>query len=242
MCPETLQKKYRPIYVPGRTFVSGGFKRVSKKRPCRICGKPTYCGFSTDEGTSICMRVSAGARGPSRNGGNIHVHTEIPIITFPPTITTPNCESIPLAPLEIRDAVFQELIRMSSASNYREELVNGPGGLLSRGLLEERATSYGALPPTKRERSSIAEILSSQVRNHFPDYAKLYSGAGVVGVPGFCQDPRAVVPIWKPRNYLMPILVIPYKDANGRIQACQIRLHARDISIGGKNTVGLHHH
>lgn len=53
--------------------VSGGFKRVSKKRPCRICGKPTYCGFSTDEGTSICIRISAGARGPSRNGGNIHV-------------------------------------------------------------------------------------------------------------------------------------------------------------------------
>jgi hypothetical protein len=46
-------------------------------------GKSTYCGFSTDEGTSICMRISAGARGPSRNGGNIHVHTEIPIFTFP---------------------------------------------------------------------------------------------------------------------------------------------------------------
>jgi hypothetical protein len=98
------------------------------------------------------MRISAGARGPSRNGGNIHVHTEIPIFTFPPTITTPDRESIPVPPLEIRDAVFQELIRISSASNYREELVTGPGGLLSRGLPEEQATRYGALPPTKRER------------------------------------------------------------------------------------------
>jgi hypothetical protein len=234
MLSEIQQNKRRPIYAPRPTLVSGGFKRVSKKRPCRICGKPTYCGFSTDEGTSICMRVSAGARGPSRNGGNIHVHNEIPIITFPPPITIPNRESIPLAPLEIRDAVFQELIRMSPASNYREELVTGPEGLLSRGLLAEQATKYGALPPTKRERSSLAGNLSSYVRNHFPEYAKRYSGAGVIGVPGFWQDDCTVVHIWKPRNYLMPILVIPYKDAKGLIQACQIRLHVRDIFVGGK--------
>jgi hypothetical protein len=57
----------------------------------------------------------------------------------------PYRESIPLPPLEIRDAVFQELIRISPASNYREELVTGPGGLLSRGLPEEQAAKYGAL-------------------------------------------------------------------------------------------------
>src|SRR4026207_937611 len=52
------QQKRKPM-------ISVGFARVSKKRPCRICGKPTYCGFSRDEGTSICMRISAGARGLS---------------------------------------------------------------------------------------------------------------------------------------------------------------------------------
>src|SRR5215211_1409547 len=176
-------------------MISVGFERVSKKRLCRICGKPTYCGFSRDEGTSICMRISAGSRGLSRNGGNIHVHPEIPFITIRPRIKRPISQSIPLAPLEIRDAVFRELIRISPASNYREELVTGPGGLLSRGLLEEQATRYGALPPTKRDRSTLAGILSSYVGNHFPNYAKLYSGAGVVGVPGFWQDPHAVVHI-----------------------------------------------
>ena len=60
-------------------MISVGLDRFSKKRPCRICGKPTYCGFSKDEGTSICMRISAGSRGLSRNGGNIHVHSEIPL-------------------------------------------------------------------------------------------------------------------------------------------------------------------
>jgi len=88
-------------------MISVGFARVSKK--CRICGKPTYCGFSRDEGTSICMRISAGSRGLSRNGGNMHVHTEIPLIAVRPTIKRPISQSVSPASLEIRDAVFQEL-------------------------------------------------------------------------------------------------------------------------------------
>ena len=42
-----------------------------------------------------------------------------------------------------------EIDRISSLSRYMEELVTGPGGLLSRGLLEHHATSYGALPANK---------------------------------------------------------------------------------------------
>ena len=138
-------------------MISVGFARVSKKRPCRICGKPTYCGFSRDEGTSICMRISAGSRGLSRNGGNIHVHPEIPFITIQPTIKRPINQSIPPAPLEIRDAVFHELIRIAPASNYIEELVAGPGGLLSRGLLAGDAAGYGALPRDEEQESSTTD-------------------------------------------------------------------------------------
>ena len=180
------------------------------------------------------MRISAGSRGLSRNGGNIHVHPEIPFITIRPRIQRPISESIPLASLEIRDAVFRELIKISPASNYREELVTGPSGLLSRGLLERHTNSYGALPPTNQQRATLAGILSDYVRANFPEHAESHSGAGIVGVPGFWQDRSGVVHIWKPRNYLMPLLVIPYKDANGLIQACQIRLHANDISFNEK--------
>jgi len=177
-------------------MISVGFQRVSKKRPCRICGKPTYCGFSRDEGTSICMRISAGSRGLSRNGGNIHVHPEIPFITIRPRIQRPIRQSIPLAPLEIRDAVFRELIRISPASNYRQELVTWPGGLLSRGLLEEHATSYGALPRTKQQRTALAAILNDYVCAKFPEYAESHSGAGVIGVPGLWQELSGKVHIW----------------------------------------------
>jgi hypothetical protein len=124
-------------------------------------------------------------------------------------------------------------MRISPAFNYRKELLSGPGGLLSRGLLAEHALNYGALPPTKRQRATLGNVLRSFVRKHFSDYAKLYSG-GVIGIPGFWQEASGLVHLWKPRNYLMPILVIPYKDANGLIQACQLRLHANDLSAGEK--------
>jgi len=90
------------------------------------------------------MRISAGARGPSRNGGNIDVHTEIPIITLRRQLRLPIANHS-AGTFEIRDAVFQELIRMSSASNYREELVTRAGGLLSLGLLEEQATKVATV-------------------------------------------------------------------------------------------------
>jgi hypothetical protein len=43
-----------------------------------------------------------------------------------------------------------------------------------------------------------------------------------------------MVQLWKPREYKMPMLVIPYKDDRGRIQACQLRLHKDDIPGGEK--------
>jgi len=97
---------------------------------------------------------------------------------------------------------------MSPASNYREELVTGPGGLLSRGLLAQHTTSYGALPPTNQQRTILAGILNDYVRANFPEHVQSHSGAGIVGVPGFWQELSGMVHIWKPHNYPMPLLVI----------------------------------
>lgn len=149
-------------------MISVGLSALAKNVRVGFAGNRLICGFSRDEGTSICMRISAGSRGLSRNGGNIHVHPKIRFITIRPRIQRPMSQSIPLASLEIRDAVFRELIRISPASNYRQELVICPGGLLSRGLLEEHATSYGALPRTKQERATLAGILNDYVSARSP--------------------------------------------------------------------------
>ncbi|MGH9971942.1 MAG: hypothetical protein ACREBG_29695 [Pyrinomonadaceae bacterium] len=113
-------------------------------------------------------------------------------------------------------------------------MVDGPDGLLSRGLLERETQNYGALPPTQKERAQLARQLRNFVIDKFPEYGRRYSYAGVVGIPGFWQDANGIVQLWKPRAYKMPMLVIPYKDDHGRIQACQLRLHRGDISEGEK--------
>ena len=173
----------------------------------------------------------------SRNNGYVHVHTDV---AFNPTTIAakPAAPKVPLAPIEIRDAVYQELIRLSPATRYRE-LIYDDDGLKARGLGPHQFDRYGALPPTQEERAELAHKLRIFVWRRFPAYARQHP-AGVIGIPGFwlsMGDKR--VQIWKPTRYnkpalVKPALVIPYRDAEGRIQACQIRLHKDDIPEGEK--------
>ncbi len=231
--PHTRQSNPRTTSA-WQPFVSNGFRKVTTKRPCRICQKTDWCGYATDERTSICMRISDGAKGTARNGGNIHVHNDVSPTSSPRKKTKPVTPSIEIAPIEIRDAVYRELIRISPAQKYYPHLVDGPDGLLSRGLLERETHNYGALPPAQKERALLAHQLRNFIIDGFPEYGRRSSYTGVVGIPGFWQSANGIVQLWKPREYKMPMLVIPYKDDHGRIQACQLRLHGGDISEGEK--------
>lgn len=115
---------------------------------------------------------------------------------------------------------------------YRPQLIDHPEvglvshGLLivSHGLLIKDTLSYGALPPTERERGRLARSLRSFAKARLPQYANL------IGIPGIWQVEEGFTQIWKPRDYGMLMLIVPYKDPDGRIQACQLRLHPDDLS------------
>lgn len=179
------------------------------------------------------MRVSNGAKGTSRNGGNIHHHIGHPLGAGERFNKIPAPRQIEIAPIEVRNTVYRELIRRSPALKYYSQLIDGPNGLLSRGLRNE-TRNFGALPRTQKERASLARTLNKFVTMRFPDYARRNTHAGIVGVPGFWQDESDNVQLWKPRDYNMPLLVIPYRDDQGRIQACQLRLHKNDVRAGEK--------
>ena len=211
-----------------------GFCRVTRHRPCRICGKFDWCGYTTDEQTSVCMRISNGSKGTARNGGNIYHHNRLFLVANPRSTKKPVSHPIEIAPIEIRNAVYEELIRRSPAVKYYSQLIDGPHGLLSRGLSEPQLQNYGALPRTRKERANLARTLNKFVTVRFPETALRNRHAGVIGVPGFWQDESNIVQLWKARDYNMPLVVIPYRDDQGRIQACQLRLHRNDISVGEK--------
>ena len=230
--PNTKQSKVGNSSQRQR-LTTNGFCRVTKHRRCRVCGKPDWCGYSADEQTSICMRVSNGSKGTSRNGGNIHHHGRLFLVGSPRFIRNP-APPIEIAPIEIRSALYEELIRRSPAVKYYSQLIDGPHGLLSRGLSEPELQNYGALPRTQKERASLARALNKFVTVRFPENALQNSHGGVIGVPGFWQDESGIVQLWKGRDYNLPLLVIPYRDDQGRIQACQLRLHRNDLRTGEK--------
>lgn len=225
----------RIINFPQRQRVAiKRFCRVTKFRPCRICMKPDWCGYTTDEQTSICMRISNGSKGTSRNGGNIFHHNRLFLVASPRVARKEAPPPIEIAPLEIRNAIYEELIRRSPAHKYYSQLIEGPGGLSSRGLSELDTQNYGALPRTQKERASLAHTLNKFLKVRFPEYARRSTHAAIIGVPGFWQDETGNIQLWSPRDYNMPLLVIPYRDDKGRIQACQLRLHRNDLRTGEK--------
>jgi hypothetical protein len=213
-----------------RTLISNGFARVNRRRPCAVCGKPDWCVYTRDEQVSICMRISAGAVRMNSHGGFIHIHSDrLPAMGLDVQQSVNDIKlSINLAPLEVRDAVYSEMIRLSPASNYDRELVSGPRGLLSRGFLQMEVSKFGALPPEMSERDKLSYKLHRFVSKHFPSVAPQRGDVPLIGIPGFWQEPNGRMRLWKKMNYDHPFLIIPYRDAEGRIQACQLRASGED--------------
>lgn len=52
---------------------SGALQRVSRQRPCPICGKPDWCSVADNGDFVICARIGDGAAKPTRNGGFLHI-------------------------------------------------------------------------------------------------------------------------------------------------------------------------
>src|SRR5262245_59432579 len=200
------------------TSTSNVFGRVNRRRPCRICGKPDWCSYVRDgDRISICMRVSDGARKINRQGGAIFIHNDW---REEKEIDVRVAADIPqslIAPIEIRDFVYGELIELSAATLYPGALVAGENGLLARGLDERHFGNYGGLPAGSRERDRIAWLLLQDINGRFPSAGSLRGG------PGFWEDWQGPH-LWKPKDYLLPRLLIPVRDRSGRIQACQMRL------------------
>jgi len=163
------------------------------------------------------MRVSDGARKVNRHGGAIFIHEDwreeraigVRVVADLPQLT--------LAPIEIRDFVYSRLIGLIPATRYRGLLITGDKGLLARGLDERHFGNYGGLPASSKERDLIARQLLQEANG------QLQIADSLRGIPGFWEDRRGAH-LWKPKDYLLPRLLIPVRDESGRIQACQMRL------------------
>ncbi len=202
------------------------YKRVSRRHPCLICGKPDWCSRTANDSISFCARVTAGADRLSRkeSWGVFYHDPELLNQSFlktgePRNFSKPPPVEIASAPLEIRDFIYNALIRLSPASRY-ESLITGNKGLRERGLTDYR--NYGSLPCSARERKDLAARLRLLLNQTFPAYVR-ENPRGIRHVPGFWTDEAGEACLGQCRDYSQPLLLVPYRNPAGKIQACQIR-------------------
>ncbi len=201
------------------------YKRVSRSRPCLICGKPDWCSRAADESVSLCARITDGAdRLSKKERWGVFYHDRAAINQSRNFINKPRNflkqdVSITLAPLEIRDYVYNTLFRLSPASRY-DIITAGTKGLRERGLTN--VEDYGSLPAYTKDRNELAGQLRLLLNQNFPDFVRA-NPRGLAHVPGFWIDETGEARLWQKRDYSHPILLIPYRNPLGRIQACQIR-------------------
>lgn len=217
--------------------VNVGFQRVTARRPCPVCGRKKWCQVTRDGRLAHCMWESRGSVKRAKDDGYIHV-----LVYNNPSESNSTCQPITLsdchglgseiAPLQIRDSVYSKLLELSPAWKYERELVTGERGLFARGFGIDDVARFGALPPRVAERDALAQIISELLADEHPVYAGQKYGAAVLGVPGFWEGHAGRPRLGRAVDYKRPALVIPYRDRQGLIQACQLRFSgARGKSI-----------
>jgi hypothetical protein len=202
------------------------YQRVSRKRPCLICGKPDWCSRTANDSISFCARVTAGADRLSRKerwGVFYHDRTLLDNPFWkknePRQFYKKQTEEIQPAPLEIRDFIYASLLRLSPASEC-ECLTLGQKGLRERGL--EGFSDYGALPCSASDRKDLAFQLRLLLNQNFPSFVR-ENPRGLAHIPGFWINDSGEACLWSEKDFQRPMLLIPYRNSWGKIQSCQIR-------------------
>jgi hypothetical protein len=154
------------------------------------------------------MRVSDGARKINSHGGAIFIHEDWREEKGIDVRAVTSIPQWPIAPIEIRDFAYRSLIDISPATLYPDALIAGEKGLLARGFNERHFGNYGGLPAGSSDRDRIARLLLQEINGRFPGATSLR------GVPGFWEN-RWGVHLWKPKDYLLPRLLIPVRDCSG---------------------------
>lgn len=217
------------------------YQRVSRKRPCLICGKPDWCSRAANNSISFCARVTAGADRLSRKerwGVFYHDRTLLDNQfwrnTEPRQLYKKQTEEIAPAPLEIRDFIYSSLLRLSPASSY-ECLTTGQKGLCERGL--EGFIDYGGLPCSASDRKDLAEQIRLLLNQNFPSFVR-ENPRGLAHIPGFWVNDSGEACLWLEKDYSRPMLLVPYRNPWGKIQSCQIRFSG-SINLGQKRYLWL---
>lgn len=216
-----------------------GYQRVSRKKPCRICGKTDWCSTTVGQNISFCARSWKNADRLSRNGWGIYYHgTEKRrcsnyAISAKPRFRPKQLPKLPMAPIDLRNKIYQKMIQVSPLSDGNNL---GLGSARFNGQTQE-LNRYGILPKAVIERHRLVRLLTESLVN---------DNTGVLefkGVPGFWRDSNGGLRLAYDFDSADDLLLIPFYDSDRLIQACQIRIMRQFPNTSGKylwlSSIGL---
>jgi hypothetical protein len=175
------------------------FRRVSKRRPCEICGHHDWCTYT--ETVAFCTRISNGSFRTARNG--TYMHRTVVQQREDPVHRSPSRRAAPRASEEQLGRVYRALLRMLPLSAAHKQ------SLRRRGLDDAAIEINGY-------RSAPTE---AQARAITPQLASL----GLEGIPGFYQEGGR----WRVVK-LRPGILAPVRNRSGLIVGIQIRHDSYD--------------
>ncbi|MDI6710477.1 MAG: DUF3854 domain-containing protein [Bacillota bacterium] len=170
-------------------------RRVSRRRPCPVCGHEDWCGFNSR--VCVCMRVESPR--PAANGGWVHRLTGVLPAPAQEPDTMPS--TLATASVDTRHEVYSALLAACSLrEEHREDL--------RRRGLSDTQIRYGCYASVPGEPWRVALEL-------------LRRGYDLRGVPGFYLHRTFRSCYWTFRG--SPGYFIPVRDYRGRIVALQVR-------------------
>jgi hypothetical protein len=190
----------QPSYVP--------LRRVSRREPCPICGHTSWCRLR-DDGAVLCNRVESDRPASTGNGwwhrlperadpaasGRVHWTPE-DLAAASTTPATPAGAQI--ADAATRHTVYSALLAACPPSPEHRAHLTGA----RRRLPAEALGDYGTVPARKAQAGMLAALGMDR--------------ATLLGVPGILEDGAGLRLGWDGG------ILIPYRDAQGRIQAMQV--------------------
>ena len=204
-----------------------GYQRVSRRTPCRICGKPDWCSTTKDHNIAFCARSSTNADRLSGKGWGIFYYdcrrpSQAGYIQ--PQKQLSRSKSTSVAAIEIRHRIYQKLIRLSPLTANGERIC-GKEWLFRHGREFGRC---GILPKLTTERHRLVRLLIELLvkeEGTIPSFN---------GVPGFWLGSNRTARLGSDFDYDADLLLIPFLDSNGLIQACQIKVIGKTRNTSGK--------
>ncbi len=204
-----------------------GYQRVSRRTPCRICGKPDWCSTTKDHNIAFCARSATNADRLSIKGWGIFYYerrSPFRVGYIQPQRQLSRSKSTSVASVETRNRIYQRLIKLSPLPEninrlYGNEWVTKQGEEFGR---------FGLLPKSVIERHCLVRLLIESVVKEKGTITTFK------GVPGFWQGSNGRLRLGSDFDYGDDLLLIPFLDSNGLIQACQIKAIGRTKNTFGK--------